>query len=396
MVWREASVMDERVGFIGDYNSGEFTMTDLCDRYAISRKTGYKWVGRYAREGVCGLADRSHAPMCHGRATPAPLVEALVRAKEAHPSWGPRKLVSRLSHLHPDVPWPAASTAGEILKRAGLVKGRRLRVRAPATLGALTEPTRPNHVWAVDHKGWVRLGDGTRCEPLTITDGFSRFLVSVSATGSTACDEAKPLFERAFQEFGLPEVIRSDNGVPFASAGVSGLTTLSAWWLKLGIVHERIDPGRPQQNGRHERFHRTLLEAMRPLSRDRAEQEQRFMTFRREYNEDRPHEALEQTPPALHYRPSPRALPERLAEPDYDEEAAVRSVRSNGMIKWRGHFVFISDALIGERIAVVETERGDWQVNFFNYPLGVIDPRQNRLRRVPVDLQIDRNTNKTN
>ena len=393
MAWREASVMDHRVRFIGDYVSGDFTMTCLCDRYGISRKTGYKWVGRYASEGVAGLVDRSHAPVCHGRSTAAAIVEAILQEKEAHPSWGPRKLVARLSAVRPDVDWPVASTAGEILKRAGLVSGRRLRMRAPPSLGALTVPTRPNHVWAADHKGWVRLRDGRRCEPLTVTDGFSRFLVSVSATGSTACEEAKPVFERAFREFGLPEVIRSDNGVPFASAGISGLTTLSVWWLKLGIAHERIAPGQPQQNGRHERFHRTLLEAMHPLSADRAEQERRFRAFATVYNEDRPHEALGQTPPAQHYRPSPRSLPNQLAEPEYADEAAVRSVRSNGTIKWRGTFLFVSEALIGERVAVVETERGDWQVNFFDYPLGVIDPRQNRLHRVPVTLQSDHNAN---
>lgn len=393
MAWRETSVMDDRVRFIGDYVSGDFTMTGLCEDYGISRKTGYKWVGRYESDGAAGLADRSHAPLCHGRSTPAAIVEALLREKEAHPSWGPRKLVARLAALRPDVAWPSASTAGAILKRAGLVSGRRLRMRAPPTLGALTVPTHPNHVWAADHKGWVRLRDGHRCEPLTVTDGFSRFLVSVSATGSTACEEARPVFERAFREFGLPAVIRSDNGVPFASAGISGLTALSVWWLKLGIAHERIAPGQPQQNGRHERFHRTLLEAMHPLSADRAEQERRFKLFTTQYNQDRPHEALGQTPPAQHYRPSPRSLPDRLAEPDYADEAAVRSVRSNGTIKWRGNFLFISEALVGERVAVVETELGDWQVNFFDYPVGVIDPRQNRLRRVPVTLPTDHNTN---
>ena len=393
MAWRETSVMDDRVRFIGDYLSGDFTMTALCDRHGISRKTGYKWLGRYESEGAGGLVDRSHAPLSHGRATAVGVVEALLREKEAHPSWGPRKLVARLVTVRPDIEWPAASTAGAILKRAGLVSGRRLRMRAPPTLGPLTVPTHPNHVWAVDHKGWVRLGDGRRCEPLTVTDGFSRFLVSVTATGSTACEEARPVFERTFREFGLPEVIRSDNGVPFASAGISGLTTLSVWWLKLGIRHERIAPGQPQQNGRHERFHRTLLEAMHPPSSNRAEQERRFAAFTTQYNHDRPHEALNQTPPAKHYRPSPRALPDQLAEPEYPDEAAVRSVRSNGTIKWRGNFLFISEALVGERVAVVETEPGDWQVNFFDYPVGIIDPRQNRIRRVPVALQRDQNTN---
>jgi len=376
--------MDERICFIADYNSGSWTMTELCERHAISRKTGYKWLGRYRLDGAAGLAERSCAPLVHGRATAEHLVDAIVGLRRERPSWGPRKIVAKLAIGQPEVTWPSASTAGDILKRAGLVCGRRLRRRAPPRLGQLTVPQHANHVWGVDHKGWIRLGDGSRAEPLTMTDGFSRYLISLTATGSTRHDEAKPLFDRAFRDHGLPEVIRSDNGSPFASTGTTGLTALSVWWIKLGIRHERIDPGSPQQNGRHERFHLTLLEAMRPAPANRAAQARRFAAFARDYNEERPHQALGQLTPASVYRPSPRPMPQRLPEPHYPVEAAVRRVRSNGEIKWRGDLIHISSALACEAVAVEETEAGEWQVRFFDRPLGLIDQRNQRLRWLAV------------
>jgi transposase InsO family protein len=376
--------MDERVGFIAHHASRSWTLTELCEHYGISRKTGYKWLGRYREGGVAGLAERSSAPLVHGRGTPEAVAEAIVGLRLERPNWGPRKIVARLAAQRPEIAWPAASTAGEILKRAGLVCSRRLKRRAPPRQNGLTVPLAANHVWGVDHKGWIRLGDGKRAEPLTVTDAFSRYLVCVSATASTSQDEARPIFERAFCEHGLPEVIRSDNGAPFASTGVTGLTGLSAWWIKLGIRHERIDPGRPQQNGRHERFHLTLLEAMRPPPANRAEQIERFAAFARDYNEERPHEALGQKPPAHFYQRSPRAMPDRLPEPDYPAEAAVRKVRSNGEIKWQGELFHICSALAGEAVAVEETEAGAWQVRFFDVPIGVIDARNRKLRR-PAD-----------
>lgn len=381
MPWRESCAMDERVRFIADHTSGLWSMTELCERYEISRKTGYKWRDRYEAEGAAGLVARSHAPREHGRATPQHLVDAIVGLRVERPSWGPRKIVAKLAARQPEVEWPSASTAGEILKRAGLVCGRRLRRRAPPRVGQLTVPQHANHVWAADYKGWIRLGDGKRSEPLTITDGFSRYLIGLAATGSTEQAEAKPLFEQAFKEYGLPEVIRSDNGTPFASTGPTGLTQLSTWWIKLGIRHERIDPGRPQQNGRHERFHLTLLEAMQPPAANRAKQADRFVAFARDYNEERPHEALGQHTPASVYRPSPRMMPERLPEPDYPAEAAVRKVRSNGEIKWQGTLVHVCSALAGEAVAVEETEGGLWQVRFFDVPIGVIDMHARKLRR---------------
>jgi putative transposase len=382
MPWRESCAMDEKLRFIIDHGTHELTMTELCARYAISRKTGYKWLDRYERDGVTGLQERCRAPGTHGRATPTHLVEAIIGLRRERPTWGPRKLVAKLQAREPDVSWPTPSTAGDILKRAGLVTGRRSRGSAPPRLGDLTVPRHANHVWGVDHKGWVRLGDGSRAEPLTMTDGFSRYLISLSATAGTSQEEAKPLFERAFQEHGLPEVIRSDNGAPFASKGVTGLTALSAWWIKLGIRHERIDPGHPQQNGRHERFHLTLLEAMRPPEPDRAAQERRFALFQRDYNQQRPHEALGQHPPASVYRRSPRALPRHLPEPVYAAETAVRKVRSTGEIKWRGDLIAISSALVDEAVGVEEDEDGQWIVRFFDLPIGVIDPDKRKLRRI--------------
>jgi len=382
MPWKESCAMDERLAFMSAYLSGEWALSELCEEHGVSRKTGYKWIGRYRAEGAAGLAERSHAPLRHGRATPEALAEAIVAMRRERPSWGPRKIIAKLRMGAPLARWPSPSTAGEILDRAGLVGRRRLKRRGPPRLGELTTPCRAHHVWAVDHKGWRRLVDGSRVEPLTITDGFSRYLIGLAATRGTTHEEAHLVFERAFGEHGLPEVIRSDNGSPFASTGTTGLTRLSAWWARLGIVHERIDPGHPQQNGRHERFHLTLLEAMRPAERDLAAQGRRFAAFADDYNRERPHEALGQRTPESLYQPSPRPLPSRPPEPDYPPEAAVRQVRSNGEIKWRGGHVHVSSALVGEAVAIEETEAGQWRVRYFALPLGTIDEARGKLLRL--------------
>lgn len=384
MPWKESCAMDERTEFVLAHRRGLWTMTELCERYGVSRKTGYKWIGRYAAEGAAGLMERSRAPLVHGRATPVALAEAIMAMREQEPSWGARKIVARLALDQPQICWPSASVAGAILRRANLVTGRRLRRRAPPRLVGLTVPLRPNHVWGVDYKGWVRLGDGSRCEPLTVTDGFSRYLVGVAATTGTREEQARAVFERLFGRAGLPEAIRTDNGAPFVAAGVTGLTALSVWWIKLGIRHERIDPGRPQQNGRHERFHRTLLEAMRPRAADRAEQERRFAAFAQNYNERRPHEALGQRPPASLYTTSPRRLPAQLPAPVYPAAAALRQVRSNGEIKWQGRLVHIAGALYGETVALEETTTGEMLVRFYDAPLGVIDRKTMKLRCLDV------------
>lgn len=380
MTWRETDVTTERMKFVLAALADEESITSLCEEFGISRKTGHKWLGRYEAQGPMGLHDRPRSPVQHGRATASEVVDLIVAEKHAHLAWGPKKLLIKLKQRYPDIAWPAVSTAGEILKRHGLVMRRKRRHRAcgngpwPLAEGA-------NTVWTADHKGWFRTRDGKRCEPLTVMDTASRYLLGLAATGSTCMREAWPVFERLFKEYGLPDRLRSDNGVPFASSGVTGLTGLSVRFVKLGIGLERIDPGKPQQNGRHERFHGNLVPLARKPKASCEAQQQAFDVFRREYNEERPHEALGQAVPAERYRPSSRAMPDRLPEPNYPAEATVRRVRASGEIRWQGGFVYISEALIGEPLAIKETEAGDWSVRFYAHPIGIIDRAQNKLRR---------------
>ncbi|BAV45140.1 integrase [Mesorhizobium sp. 113-1-2] len=355
-------------------------MSALCAGYGISRKSGYKWLGRYREFGPEGLHDRPRAPLNHGRATPWDVVERIVAMKEVHPLWGPKKIMARLKRAEPCCGWPAVSTAGEILKRHGLVGRKRRRWKAAGN-GPWPKASEPNAVWTGDHKGWFRTRDGWRCEPLTVMDASSRYLLALEATGSTADAEAWPVFERLFEEHGLPDRFRSDNGPPFASPGVTGLTPLAARFIKLGITLERIAPGKPQQNGRHERFHLTMLPMAKEPAVDRTAQGQAFEAFRRSYNEERPHEALAMDTPAQHYRPSRRAMPRTPPEPDYPDEAAVRRVRHNGEIKWNGGFVYVSQTLAGEAVAAAETEDGEWMLSFHAHPLGIIDTRRMKLVR---------------
>lgn len=378
MPWLETCAVDQRLRFVAERLSGEASVTELCAAYGISRRVGYKWLERYAAEGPAGLADRSHAPHRHGRATAPELAEKIIDMRRVRPHWGARKIVARLAVLHPQLSWPSHSAAEAILRKAGLVTARRFRRRAPVRPGALVTPERPNQVWAVDHKGWVRLGDGSRCEPLTLADTYSRFLLTVSAGGGTSAAEARPVLERAFRDYGLPEVIRSDNGSPFATATPTGLSALSVWWIKLGIRPERILPGRPQENGRLERLHLTLLETLSPPAAHRKAQARRFEAFRAEYNHQRPHQALGQLTPAQFYSPSPRPMPRRLPEPEYEPHLAVRQVRTTGQIKWRGELIQVSHALAGEGVAIEEIDQG-WRVWFYRQPIGLIDPQGRKL-----------------
>lgn len=383
MTWRETDKMDERLRFVAGCLAEEETMSALCEEFGISRKTGYKWLERYRSNGVAGLCDLPRAPHFHGRATALDVVERIVAEKEAHPLWGPKKIVARLRRRQPELAWPAASTAGEILKRHGLVNGRRARWKSCGN-GPWPEPAAPNAVWTADHKGWFRTGDRARCEPLTVMDSKSRYMLGLEAVGSTGDGEAWPVFERLFGDYGLPDRLRSDNGSPFAGVGIAGLTPLAVRFVKLGIALERIDPGKPQQNGRHERFHLTLLPLAKNPQANRADQQRAFDAFRREYNEERPHEALGQTPPCEHYRPSERRMPPTPPEPDYPPSAAVRQVRHNGEIKWNGGLVYVSQTLAGEAVAVEEMADGAWTVRFYAYPIGVIDRRHTgemKLRR---------------
>lgn len=383
MPWRQSSPVSERLRFVEDVAKGGATFSELCFRYGISRKTGYQWWNRFAAAGVIGLEERSRRPKRSPAATSKRVVELLKRERRRHPRWGPKKLLAVLARKHPDMRLPAVSTAARILKQEGLIKARRRRGR-PARL--LPQPagwgSEPNALWTADHKGQFRVGDRRLCYPLTVADSYARFLLRVSACGSTCQKEAWPVFESAFREFGLPARILTDNGTPFGSTAIAGLSRLSVWWLKLGIQVERIDPGCPEQNGQHERMHRTLKEdATRPPRSSMKAQQRRFDAFRREYNEERPHEAIDLRTPAEFYRASPRLYTKETPGLDYPLFYERRQVRQNGAIKWHGQFVFISEVLAGDPVGLHEEGDGVWAVHFGPLLIGRLHAREGRLRR---------------
>lgn len=387
MRWNAVNVMDSRLQFVSLYLSGDFSMQELCCSFGISRPTGYKWVERYEQEGAAGLMDRSSAPEHHGRKTADAIADVVCALRVKRPSWGPKKLVAFLQARHPERIWPSPSTAGLILKREGLVRKRREKRRVPPMMDALTVPLHPNHVWAADYKGWIDTPYGMRLEPLTISDSFSRFLISLSATHTTAVDQARPLFNRAFEDFGLPKVIRTDNGIPFCAPSVTGLTGLSADWARLGIHHERIEPGQPQQNGRHERFHLTLKEAMHSPEATHVKQQKRFDRFRNDYNQERPHEALNHKTPAQFYEANPQSFPSKIPQPDYPVGCDIRRVRQSGEIKWKGKRIYISSVIVGDPVALTEIDNDLWAVQFYNRPIGIIDGKTNKLTRMKKQQQ---------
>jgi transposase InsO family protein len=386
MPWQETCVMDEKVRFIAAVAAGTERMAEVCRQFGISRKTGYKWRRRYQAASVDGLKARSRARHTQAHQTPAAVEDLLVALKARHPTWGPKKLVARLHHQQAagQVPTavvvPAPSTVGEILGRHGLVRAR---PRAPRPAGR-TQPLAAvqgaNALWCADFKGPLRTGDGASCAPLTITDAHSRYLVRCQALGRTDTAVVQPLFEISFREFGLPQALRTDNGPPFASTGLGGLTPLSVWWLKLGIRLDRIDPGRPQQNGRHERMHRVLAEdACTPPAPTLRAQQRAFDRWRHVYNEERPHEALGMVTPASQYAPSSRTYPRRVPEVTYPDADVVRRVRGNGTIRWQGQELYVTLALIGEPVGLTWLSDGQWELAFGPLVLAVLDEPTGRL-----------------
>lgn len=382
MPWEKTCAVDERMRFVSAASEDGAVMSEVCERFGVSRQTGYKWLERYHSKGVDGLKELSRAPLQHGLARPEVLVRKIMGLRERWPHWGARKLRAKLATLEPETELPAASTIGDWLRSEGLTRPQGRRRRSPPYMQPFAAVTASNDAWAVDFKGWFRTGDAMRCDPLTVTDAFSRALLRCEVVERPDHDHVRPVFEAAFCEFGLPKAIRSDNGPPFASVGAGGLSRLSVWWIKLGITPERIDPGKPQQNGRHERMHGTLKkETAKPPAATLSQQQERFDRFRREYNEERPHEALGQRTPASFYQASTRSYPCALHEPIYDGAQAVRRVRSNGEIKWGGELIFVSEVLIGEPLGISENDNGDWLVRFADVELGVIDRKHYRMTR---------------
>jgi putative transposase len=365
----------ERGRFVRDFASGDWTMTDLCEHYGVSRPTGYKWVERYADKGEEGLEDLSRVPLhCPHRTTPA-TEELVVLLKRTH-GWGARKILRQLrSQFEPSV-LPCRSTVFDILKRHGLVQSRRRRHRWLHPGAAPLRTDAPNQVWTIDFKGQFRTRDGQYCYPLTVMDHFSRYLLCCYGLPDVKTAGTRATVERLFRECGLPDAIRSDNGVPFASTGIHGLCELNVWWIKLGIVHQRITPSSPQENGAHERMHRTMkAKTTRPPAANRRGQQWKFDDFRREYNVVRPHEALNDETPASLWLPSPRPYPVRILAPEYPGHFEVRRVSNAGHFIINGCHRYLSQALNGEYIGIEPIDDGIWNIIYYATLLGRLDER---------------------
>jgi transposase InsO family protein len=378
MPWNQTDAMNERLKMIGEHLSGDHGPAELARRYGVSRKTVYEWIARYELEGVEGLKERSSAPHHHPNATHQEVVDEILRLKAQWPHWGAPKLLARLQREMKVGACPAESTISEILKRHGLSNPRQKRRHAVPSSQPLAHASEPNAVWCVDFKGWFRTGDGSKCSPLTLTDAYSRYLLRCQGLGeSTGHLLVQPIMISAFREHGMPWAIRSDNGPPFATSTLGGLSKLSVWWLRLGIKVERIEPGKPQQNGRHERFHRTLEQhTAAPPASTLAAQQRRFEQFRCEYNQHRPHEALGQDTPAQHYEPSSREYPSRLpAAREFPDDWQRRRVRSSGSMKWKGHQVTVNLALAEQYVGLQPVDEGRWAVWFQDLELGIFDER---------------------
>jgi transposase InsO family protein len=384
MPFKDTCQMEERIRMLSDYETGNWSVSELCRRYGVCRDTFYEWRKRRAVGEEDWFVERSHIALSCPHRTPSAVVEAVVSLRRRFVHFGARKILAVLEREAPEVNWPAASTIGDILKRAGLVTSAKRRRKA---LDPRQRPflpiAAPNEEWSTDFKGWFRTQDQQRIDPLTITDTHSRFLIDVQITAESV-EGVRPVFERAFRTYGLPLSIRSDNGTPFASNGAGGLTRLSAWWLKLGIEPHLIPPACPQDNGRHERMHRTLKkQTTLPPAKDAQEQQARFDDFRTHYNQERPHQALGQRPPGELYTASLRPMPDRLEDPWYDADHQIRRVRSSGEIKWKNSYLFVSAALVGELVGIAELESGDHVVRFCDLDVGIINHQLSFRRFAP-------------
>lgn len=371
MPWNEQTPMDQKTQFLSEYLRDSLSFAELCRRYSISRKTGYKWVSRYETEGGAGLDDRSRRPHVHPRQTPDVIRSAIIRARRLHPTWGAKKLLKVLTNADPDVSWPSRWTVSDLLAREGLVR-QRVRRRKPSHPGKpTTVATAPNQLWCADYKGHFKTRDGTYCYPLTVTDAYSRFLIGCLALPSTESAPTQAAFRQWFRRFGLPVAIKSDNGTPFASTALGRISTLSAWWIRHRIRPELIVPGKPQQNGQHERMHRTLkAEATRPPAANLAAQQRAFDAFRHEFNTVRPHEAIDLETPASRYHISERRLPPRPAPLVYPAHFETRLVSTNGGIRWNSKWVAVSTTCAGEHVGLEAVDDAIWDVYFGPIKLG--------------------------
>ena len=386
MPWRQMTLMYERNRFVFEMERGGCTFAELCDRYGIARKTGYKWLARYQELGLQGLRDRSRAPHTSPLKTPLWVEELLVSERHKHPTWGPAKLLEMLRIQHGIKDLPARSTAALILKRHGLVKQRkRYRSALVRRWGDLTVPAQPNEVWTMDFKGWFRTRDGIQCHPLTVCDLFSRYVLGCTALNAPTTKATEQSLCQTFEEFGLPVAIRVDNGSPFGAVALGGLSRLSLGWVKLGINVEFIKPGHPEQNGCHERMHRTLKQdTTQPPAGTLKRQQQRFDVWREEFNTLRPHEALSMQPPASIYTKSDRPMPGEMPEFSYPTWYETRRVKTDGTMSWNGRNVFLGEVFTRTTIGLQPTSRDTFLVYAGPILLGELDAAgSGGLRRPP-------------
>jgi transposase InsO family protein len=376
--------MEERVKFIIEVLDGTYSMVELCDYYGISRKTGYKWLDRYRQGGIEAVHDRSRKPHGHPNEISRQVKESILAIKKRFPKWGAPKIRSRLERIHPAWDsYPAISTIGLFLRKQGLTHPRKRRRKATPTELPLTSGHYINQVWCADFKGHFKTGNRDRCNPLTISDHASRYLLCCRHLDYMSYELVKMRFERVFREYGLPEVIRTDNGTPFSSRGLGGLSRLSYWWIRLGIHPERIEPGHPEQNGRHERMHRTLKNhTAKPPAKTLPQQQRRFNEFCVEYNEHRPHEALEMRTPSECYSGSIRKFPSRFPQISYPDYMRIRKVYQHGDIMYKGKRLFVTESLCGEHVGIEQIDEDTSLVCYCSYLLGRIDHRKWQIEPV--------------
>lgn len=387
MSWLETEPMNEKIKFISAYLEAKraSTFKELCSHFNISCKTGYKYIKRFESEGIDGLKERSRAPHSNAKKIPTSQEEKILELKAKYPDWGSKKISNWLFQEDKETQWPAKSTIDELFKKHNLVRTSKRKRRVVPYKNPFIDVGQPNDSWSMDYKGQFRLGNKQLCYPLTITDNFSRYLLAVEGSERISGVTTKEVLTRLFMEFGLPLAIRSDNGPPFASVGLGGLSKLAVWLIKLGIVPERIKPGHPQENGRHERMHLTLKQqTAMPSQWDQTKQQHSFDLFRKMFNEERPHEGIEFNRPAWLYTKSPRSFSAKIPRVEYDSSVVekTRRIRTNGTMKWHGKEIFLSQSLIGETIAMTHHCENQWKIFFSFLPIGIFNEKTLKVTKL--------------
>jgi putative transposase len=382
MPWKMERPMDQKVKLISCWLEGNNDISELSRKFGVSRKTIYKWIHRYINEGIKGLDEKSRAAHSHPNITELNKIDRIIEYKLKHTTWGPKKILDCLQRAYPEEIWPSVSTTSDWLKKNDLVKDRKKRKHVQRYQDHFIDCAEPNDVWSADYKGQFYTRDRKVCYPLTVTDNYSRYLLSCDGLEGPRYSETKACFDRIFREYGLPLAIRTDNGVPFAGTALGGLSRLSIWWIQLGIIPERIDPGEPQQNGRHERMHRTLKDdTVNPAGINLADQQKKFDFFRVEYNIERPHESIGMKRPGELFKRSHRSFPDSIKPVEYPDDFTIRNVRHVGDIKFKGKAYFVSELLYGEKVALKEISDGLWQMNYGLHRLGYIDLHKKKILR---------------